>query len=78
LGHQRLGVPHQGEPGVRQLDRPRSALDQRQAQGPFQRRDMLTHRRLRHLERLGGPGERTARRDPVQHLEPPDVGYQFH
>jgi hypothetical protein len=68
----------QGESGVGQLDRARSAFDQRQVHRPFQGRDVLAHRRLRHLERIGGAGEGTAGRDALQHLEPPDMRYQFH
>ena len=77
-GDQRACVPHEGESGVGQLDRARSAFDQRQVHRPFQGRDVLAHRQLRHLERIGGAGEGTAGRDAVQYLEPPDMRYQFH
>jgi len=45
---------------------------------PFQGGHVLAHRRLRQLERIGGAGEGAAGRDALQHLEPPDMGYQFH
>jgi hypothetical protein len=77
-GDQRACVPDQGESGVRQLDRARSAFDQRQVHRPFQGRDVLAHRRLRHLEGTGGAGEGAAGRDALQHLQPPDVDYKFH
>ena len=75
---QRPRVPHQGESGVGQLDRARSAFDQGQVHGPFQGRDVLAHRQLGHLQRLGGCGEGTAGGDALQHLEPPDMSYQLH
>ena len=77
-GDQRARVPHEGESGVGQLDRARSAFDQRQVHRPFQGRDVLAHRRLRHLERIGGAGEGSAGGDALQDLELPDMRYQFH
>jgi len=74
-GDQRACVPHEGESGVGQLDRACSAFDQRQVHRPFQGRDVLAHRRLRHLERISGAGEGTAGRDALQDLESPDVSY---
>ena len=42
-GDQRARVPHEGEPGVGQMDRARAAFDQRQVHRPFQCRDVLAH-----------------------------------
>jgi hypothetical protein len=56
-GHQRPRVPDQEEPGFGELDRARSAFDQRQVQRPFQGRHVLAHRRLRQRKRIGRPGK---------------------
>ena len=49
------------------------ALEELQPDLPLQRGDLLAHRRLREVERVGGRGERTARHDLPQHRHALDV-----
>ena len=70
------GVARQRVAGLGQLDGARPALDERQADLPLERGDVLAHRRLREPHRHGRAGERAARSDLGEHAEAAHVDHQ--
>ncbi len=71
----RLGVAQEQLARVGERDGPRAArtLDQRLADDPLERRDLLAHRRLRVAEPLGRAAERALARDRVERGEMPHL-----
>ena len=76
-----VGEPREDDVGVAdehlarlgETDAARVALHQRRGRLAFQRSDLLRHRGLREVQRLGRTGERAAGRDLAQHPQSPYV-----
>jgi hypothetical protein len=67
------GVPREHVAGLGQLDRPRAALDQRQADLSLECCHVLAHGRLRDSQRVRRGREGTAAGDFGQHAQPTNV-----
>ena len=65
--HHRVAVGHQRLAGGGQLGPDGRSLEQRDADLALEDRDLLAHRGLREVKRLGRRGERAARDDLLQH-----------
>jgi hypothetical protein len=70
------GVPGQRMAGLGQLDGPRAALDQGQPDLALERRDVLAHGGLRHVQRLGRGREGAAPGHLGEHSEAPHIEHQ--